>query len=164
MNPPETHAPKIWTRKAYGSTIARIYGVNPALLGDFHLDRFRETHRSLTQGAAAARAHYDVRFDAARGVLTYARAPCVPADLAARFFLHVVPADPDDLPGHHVRNGYDNRDFDLPPQAQFDGKCLAAVRLPEYAVDHVRTGQTARKDGVWTALWEETIRMNPLRP
>ena len=164
MNPPETHAPKIWTRKAYGSTIARIYGANPALLGDFHLDRFRETHRSLTQGAPAARARYDVRFDAARGALTYARAPCVPADLAARFFLHVVPVDADDLPDDQVRNGFDNRDFNLPELALFDGKCLAAVRLPEYAVDHVRTGQTERTNGVWTALWEETIRMNPLRP
>ena len=168
MHPPETYAPEVWARKVYGSTIASIYGLNPALLDDsrveLHLDRFRETHRSLTQGAPAARARYDVRFDAARGVLTYARAPCVPADLAARFFLHVVPVDAGDLPARHVRNGYDNRDFDLPPQALFDGKCLAAVRLPEYAVDHVRTGQTARKDDVWTALWEETIRMNPLRP
>ena len=168
MHPPETYAPEVWARKVYGSTIASIYGLNPALLDDsrveLHLDRFRETHRSLTQGAPAARARYDVRFDAARGVLTYARAPCVPADLAARFFLHVVPVDAGDLPAHHVRNGYDNRDFDLPPQALFDGKCLAAVRLPEYAVDHVRTGQTARKDDVWTTLWEETIRVNPLRP
>ena len=164
MNPPETHAPKIWTRKAYGSTIARIYGVNPALLGDFHLDRFRETHRSLTQGAPAARARYDVRFDAARGALTYARAPCVRADSRARFFLHVVPVDAGDLPDDQVRNGFDNLDFNLRPQALFDGKCLAAVRLPEYAVDHVRTGQTERTNGVWTALWEETIRMNPLRP
>ena len=157
MHPPKTYAPKIWTRKAYGSTIARIYGVNPALLGDFHLDRFRETHRSLTQGAPAARAHHDVYFDAARGALTYARAPCVPADLAARFFLHVVPADADDLPDDRVRDGYDNLDFNLPPQALFDGKCLATVRLPKYAVDHVRTGQTERKDDVWTALWQATI-------
>ena len=163
---PETHAPEVWTRKVYGSTIASVYGLNPALLRDprLHVDRFREKHRTLTQGAAAARAHYDVYFDAARGALTYARAPCVPADLVARFFLHVVPVDADDLPGDRVRDGYDNRDFNLPEQALFDGKCLAAVRLPEYAVDHVRTGQTERKDDVWTALWEETIRINPLRP
>ena len=155
----ETHAPKVWTRKAYSSTIARLYGLNPALLDDFHLVRSRGTYRSLTQGAPAARAHYDVYFDAARGALTYARAPCVRADSRARFFLHVVPVDADDLPGDRVRDGYDNRDFNLPEQALFDGKCLAAVRLPEYAVDHVRTGQTERKDGVWTPLWEETIRI-----
>ncbi len=157
----ETHAPQVWTRKAYGSTIARMYGLDPALLDDshvdLHLDRFRETYRSLTQGAPAARARYDVRFDAARGVLTYARAPCVPADARARFFLHVVPVDADDLPDEHVRNGFDNLDFHLPEEALFDGKCLVTIRLPEYAVDHVRTGQTERKDDVWTALWEETI-------
>ena len=159
IDPPETHAPAVWARKAYGATIASLYGLNPALLGDFHVDRFREKYRALTQGAPAARARYDVYFDAARGALTYARAPCAAADSRARFFLHVVPVDADDLPGDHVRHGFDNRDFNLPEQAMFDGKCLAAVRLPEYAVDHVRTGQTERKDDVWTALWEETIRI-----
>ncbi len=160
------HAPEVWTRKAYGNTMVSVYGLDPAFLDDFHLHvgRIRETHRSLTQGAPAARAHYDVYFDAARGALTYARAPCVPADLAARFFLHVVPADADDLPDHRVRDGYDNLDFFLPEQALFDGKCLATVQLPKYAVDHVRTGQTEQKNDVWTALWEETIRVNPLRP
>ena len=164
FDPPETHAPEVWTRKAYGSTIVSVYSSNPALLDDFHLGRFRERHRSLTQGAPAARAHYDVYFDAARGALTYARAPCVRADSRARFFLHVVPVDADDLPENHVRYGFDNRDFNLPEPALFDGKCLVTIRLPEYAVDHVRTGQTERKGDVWTALWEETIRINPLRP
>ena len=159
-DPPETHAPGVWTRKAYGNTIASLYGgANPAFLGRLHVDRSREKYRSLTQGAPAARAPYDVRFDAARGALTYARAPCVPADVdrVVRFFLHVVPVDPDDLPDDQVRYGFHHLDFNLPAQALFDGKCLVTIRLPEYAVDHVRTGQTERKDGVWTALWEETF-------
>ena len=159
-DPPATHAPAVWTGKAYGNTLVRLYGLNPALLDDFHLGRSREKYRSLTQGAPAARARYDVRFDAARGALTYARAPCAPADSRARFFLHVVPVDAGDLPADHVRDSFDNRDFNLPAQAVFDGKCLAAVRLPEYAVDHVRTGQTEKNGDVWTALWEETIRID----
>ena len=160
---PETHAPTVWIRKAYGSTIASVYGLNPALLDDsrLHASRFRETYRSLTQGVPAARAHYDVRFDAARGALAYARAPCVPADLVARFFLHVVPVDADDLPDDQVRYGFEHRDFNLPELALFDGKCLVTMRLPEYAVDHVRTGQTEKNGDVWTALWEETIRIEP---
>ena len=160
IDPPETHAPEVWTRKVYGNTISTtLYGLNPTLLDDFHVDRSREKYRSLTQGAPAARARYDVYFDAARGALTYARAPCVRADSRARFFLHVVPADAGDLPDDQVRNGFDNRDFNLPDHARFDGKCLASVRLPEYAVDHVRTGQTEKKGDVWTALWEESIRI-----
>ena len=155
--PPETHVPEVWARKAYGNTIVSIYS-NSALLDDFHLGRFREEYRSLTQGAPAVRAGYDVYFNAARGALTYARAPCVRADMVARFFLHVVPEDADDLPDDHVRYGFDNRDFNLPEQALFDRKCLATVQLPEYAVDHVRTGQAEKKNDVWTPLWEETIR------
>ena len=158
---PETYfTPKVWVWKAYGSTIVSVYGLNPALLDDFplHADQIRETYRSLTQGAPAARAHYDVYFDAARGALTYARTPCVRADVAARFFLHVVPVDADDLPDDQVRHGFDNLDFDLPDQALFDGKCLVTMRLPEWAVDHVRTGQTEKHGDVWTPLWEATIR------
>ena len=33
----ETHAPAVWTRKAYGNTIASLYGLNPALLDDPHI-------------------------------------------------------------------------------------------------------------------------------
>ena len=77
---------------------------------------------------------------------------------------HVVPVDADDLPDDQVRHGFDNRDFNLPELALVDGKCLVTMRLPEYAVDHVRTGQTERNGDVWTALWEETIRIRPLRP
>ena len=165
IHPPETHAPEVWTRKAYGNTIsATLYGLNPALLDDLHVDRSREKYRSLTQGAPAARARYDVYFDAARGALTYARAPCVRADSRARFFLHVVPVDAGDLPDDQVRNGFDNLDFNLLDRALFDGKCLVTMRLPEYAVDHVRTGQTEKNGDVWIPLWEETIRISPLRP
>ena len=157
-----TYAPEVWTRKVYGSTIAEVHGVNPALLDDFHVDlhltRFREKYRSLTQGAAADRAQYDVYFDAARSTLTYARAPCSAADLRAHFFLHVVPADAEDLPDHRVQYGFDNLDFRLYSYTLFDRKCLATVQLPEYAVDHVRTGQFTRRgtgediryDNVWT--------------
>ena len=77
---------------------------------------------------------------------------------------HVVPVDADDLPDDQVRHGFDNRDFNLPELALVDGKCLVTIHLPEYAVDHVRTGQTERNGDVWTALWEETIRIGPLRP
>ena len=163
IHKPETYAPEVWARRAYGSTIASVYGLHPGLLNerhaDLHLARFRERHRSLTQGAPAVRAHYDVYFDAGRGSLTYARAPCARADVAARLFLHVVPADAGDLLYDLDRSGFDHLDFDLPAQARFDGKCLVTIRLPEYAVDHVRTGQTEKKNDVWTALWEETIRI-----
>ena len=157
--PFELHASEVWARKVYGNTIASMHGFNLALLDDPHADRARETYRSLTQNAPAARAHYDVYFTAARSALTYARAPCVQADSRARFFLHVVPVDTDDLPDDQVRYGFEHRDFNLPDQAMFDGKCLATVRLPEYAIDHVRTGQTEKKNDVWTALWEVTIEI-----
>lgn len=156
IHSPKTYAPTVWVRKAYSGVLVSMYGTSSAFLDGLPADRFRETYRSLTKGAPAARAHYDVYFDAARNALTYARAPCVSADMAKRFFLHVIPVDVNVLPDHRDR---DNLDFDLPLQALFEGKCLVTVRLPEYAVDHVWTGQTEKKNDVWTALWGKTIRI-----
>ena len=160
-HPPATYGPVIYARQAYGSTIATVYGVNPSLLNELHADRFRETYRSATSGPPAVRARYDVYVEAGGGALTYARAPCVPSDLDGRIFLHVVPVDAGDLPEDHVQDGFDNLDFNMPAQAMYDGKCLATTRLPQYAVDHVRTGQTRLRDGEWIRLWEETIRFRP---
>ena len=65
------------------------------------------------------------------------------------------------LPDHSVQYGFDNQDFNLPPQALFDGKCLVAVRLPEYDVDHVTTGQFTQrraKEGVrFDKVWERQL-------
>ena len=151
----ELHASEVWTRKVYGNTIASMHGFNLALLDDPHADSARESYRSLTQSAPAARAYYDVRLDVARGALTYARAPCVRADTAATFFLHVVPVDAGELPDHRIRHGFDNLDASLRWWALFDGRCLATVQLPEYAVDHVTTGQFNDAG----RLWEVTIEI-----
>ena len=45
------------------------------------------------------------------------------------------------LPDDRVQYGFDNLDFNLLNLTLFDRKCLVTVRLPEYAVEHVRTGQ-----------------------
>ena len=122
-----------------------------------------EAYRVREVGEPAARAHFDLHVrrdegESGSSKLTYARTPCAPADIKARFFLHVVPMDAGDLPVYS-RHGYENLDFQMPADALFDGKCLKTVQLPEYEVDRVRTGQTEKRDGAWTPLWETTIRL-----
>ena len=78
--------------------------------------------------------------------LTYFKKPCAPADVQAKFVLHVIPTDPADLPAHRRRFGFDNLDFhfdwlDRTARVQVADQCVAIVRLPDYAIGRVRIGQ-----------------------
>ena len=75
--------------------------------------------------------------------LRYVRADCVPADAEPRFFLHLTPRDLADLPPHRREHGYDNRDFSFAEVAsrRWRGQCQALLRLPDYPIAYLRTGQ-----------------------
>ena len=102
------------------------------------------------------RSVYDIHRDGR--LLTYVRDGCPPGDVAggadgARFFLHVVPLDPGDLPPERGLN-FDNLDHALRGgSARIDGNCVAAVLLPDYPIASIRTGQFTG-DGVY---WEADI-------
>ena len=87
-----------------------------------------------------ARSAFDVYRDGR--ALTYVRDGCSEEEAAARFFLHVHPADAGDLPEHRRGYGFDNLDFTLAGSgARIDGNCVAVARLPDYAIARIRTGQ-----------------------
>ena len=75
--------------------------------------------------------------------LRYVRADCAAADREARFFLHLTPRDLADLPPHRRGHSFDNRDFSFAEAGGrlWRGQCLAQVRLPDYPVAYLRTGQ-----------------------
>ncbi len=82
--------------------------------------------------------------------LFYFKEPCAPADTEALFFLHLIPADEDDLPDHRKRYDFDNLDFDFEWRGViFEGKCMAAIALPEYAITRIRTGQFTDEGSLW---------------
>ena len=86
--------------------------------------------------------------------LTYFKKPCAPADVQAKFILHVIPADPADLPTHRKRFGYDNLGFYFDRRSVRVGdQCITTVELPDYAIDRVRVGQWIAKENrtVWEA-------------
>ena len=93
--------------------------------------------------------------------LIYVKEPCAPADVDATFFLHLDPVDMNDLPEHRQQHGFDNLDFNFYALgAILDGKCLAELPLPEYAISEIRTGQYVPVDGGYNHLWEGQIRLN----
>ena len=84
--------------------------------------------------------------------LTYFKERCDPAvDTADPFFLHLIPADVNDLPEHRRHHGYDNLGFEW-RGAIFNETCITTVPLPDYPVTGIRTGQYVPGEGrVWEA-------------
>ena len=114
----------------------------------------RPAHESLLSGAwgePAARSAFDLylRDDG----LWYHRSPCSADDLEARFFLHLYPHDPADLPTAQTGRSFENRDFAFSEYgAPLDDACLARLPLPEYPLARLRTGQfVSGSDPLWTA-------------
>ncbi len=146
--PPGTRPPVVHQLQAYGGVIAATRA--PA--------RFRDVAAAAAAGVfgpPVARAAFDVYLtDTA---LIYRKQPCDADDLAAaRFFLHVVPANPADLPADRAQQShFDNLDLAFDGRsAAAHGVCLAVVPLPTYALAHVRTGQYAPGGGeVWAAAF-----------
>ena len=156
--------PPAWSLAAYGSTF----------LDAFDMDAVRAAQRRMGDPVPDRPPDIAARFDVRihDGMAIYVKADCVPReDLAARFFLHVEPADPADLLPRDRRHGFDNRDF-RPPAAmpgwpwpprratwtRRGDRCLVAAPLPDYPIRRVRTGQFVRLEGgVWRNLWEGEI-------
>ena len=83
--------------------------------------------------------------------LIYRKAPCTPADVQAKFVLHVIPADPADLPPHRKQYDSDNRDFYFNQYGErFDDHCIAVAPLPDYAIGRIHIGQ-------WIAAEDRTL-------
>ena len=117
--------------------------------------------RALYDGIAAgdygqpvARSDFDVYL---RGnSLAYLKDPCEQGDADARFFLHIIPADPADLPAVWREYGLENLDFWFVDHGAYAGdKCVAERDLPDYAIERIRTGQFVTGEGVvWSAEFD----------
>ena len=94
--------------------------------------------------------------------LIYRKKPCAPADTQAKFILHIVPADPADLPAHRQQYGSENLDFyfkwtELGKSLGFrlGDQCIAIAHLPTYAIDRIHVGQWIPKED--RTLWEAEL-------
>ena len=82
------------------------------------------------------------------GRLTYVKSPCAGSDLDHRFFLHITPADPENLVEENEHLGFNVLDFNTDEDGvgatmHRDG-CIVTLALPEYDLDHIYTGQVIR--------------------
>ena len=155
--------PPAWSLAAWGSSFLDL----------FDMDAARAARRRMDDPVPARPPDIAARFDVRvqDGAVIYARDGCAPKDMAPRFFLHIEPADPADLPEDRRRHGFDNRDFaprarmpafPRPPRRaaweRIDDRCLVWAPLPDYSVRRVRTGQIVGDGaGGWRRLWEGEI-------
>ena len=80
-----------------------------------------------------------------------------------RVFLHVWPADADDLPAARRPFGFDALvDFQrYLPGWRKDGRCYAVCRLPDYGIAKVRTGFVADGRTSRSVAWEGGFSLEP---
>ena len=116
------------------------------------LNRLRADYAALAAAEPAARSYFDLYWRDNR--LLYLRKSCAAADTAADFFLHIVPENLSDLPEDRRAAGFAHGGFAFVRQGgHFDGKCLAAVPLPDYpgGIKEMRTGQYVPGQGdLWS--------------
>ncbi len=121
-----------------------------------------EDHRSIMSGELgepAIRSSFDVYLTENR--LIYFREQCAPDDTKEAFFLHIVPADANDLPNSRREAGFNNHDFYFDRHrrtARLDGSCLVSNPLPDYGIASIRTGQYISSSG---EIWSGSIVLNP---
>ena len=87
-----------------------------------------------------------------RRTLVYVREPCAEEDIRARFFLHLLPVDENDLPEERRQFRFDNLNFDFARLGLRQGeRCVAVRHLPDYPIASVATGQFTGDGEVWKA-------------
>ena len=114
---------------------------------DFDHDDIHQYYDSYYQLAAAdepaIRSTFDVHLVTLhQNSLLYTKEPCSTQDTQPNFFLHIFPADINDLPSTLQQVDFDNYDFRFEEKGVILGdKCLAIIQIPDYGIANIRTGQ-----------------------
>ena len=82
--------------------------------------------------------------------LIYVRGSCSQDDLSHRFFLHITPADANDLAEEHTQHGFNVYDFYASEEnigsVVRENVCIVAFPLPDYEIQHIYSGQVIREE------------------
>ncbi len=104
---------------------------------------------SFASDEPVARSFFDVHLEEEN--LIFVKDPCGPEDTQPTFFVHLVPADTDDLPNYRKPYGFDNLDFKFDLHGErFDGKCVTFRALPKYDIASMLVGQYEGNSKLWT--------------
>ena len=146
----DSFPPVLHRFKVYNNTIATVSTPDLSRVDPAVADAYRALHRAATAGEPAARAGgFDVHLHG--GWLAWVKEACEPGALMREFRLTFYPVDAGHLPKPRQRWGY----FELDARGvRFDGKCLGAARLPDFALARIRLWQSGLGGGL---LWQTEI-------
>ena len=138
--PKDPFSPVLHRIKVYNNTIMTISTPDLSRVDPAVANAYRALQRAAMAGAPAARAGgFDVHLHGQR--LAWVKEACEPGELMSPFRLRFYPADAGRLPNHLRKHGY----FATSVRGvRFDGKCLGARRLPDFALARVRLGQPGK--------------------
>lgn len=140
----------VHTLDVYGSAVYSVFELPFPPSYEAHQQALEAAYRATLDAEPVARSDLDVWLVDRTLVYLGESCPLSPHPLRgngdiARFHLHVVPANPDDLPDHRGELGFVSLDFDFWERGGVvDGRCVAVATLPDYPVASVRTGQFLR--------------------
>ena len=138
--PQDPFSPVLHRLKVYNNTIMTVSTSDLSRVDPAVAAAYRALHRAATAGEPAARGGgFDAHLHGDR--LAWVKKTCEPGELMHPFRLALYPADADRLPAYLRKRGY----FELGVRGvRFDGKCLGAKRLPDFALTRIRLGQPGR--------------------
>ena len=138
--PKEIFPPVLHRLKVYNNTILTVSTPDLSRVDPAVADAYRALHRAATAGKSVARGGgFDVYLHDGR--LAWVKEVCGPGELMPPFRLALYPADAGRLSDYFQILGYFALQF---PGVRFDGKCLGAARLPDFALTRVRLKQLGR--------------------
>lgn len=119
-------------------------------------DFYQSIYQSIQSEKPLTRSKFDIY--TLDNQLIYIKEPCAKSDTSENFFLHIIPTNKDELPEGRQSLGFQNLDFIFEQRGTIlDGRCIAAVQLPEYNIASIRTGQWIPDQG---NLWSEELIIN----
>ena len=133
-----------------------------ALINRHATDVVRDLEAILTR-TPSIRSTFDVHLS--EDMLIYVKEPCGAEDVQETFFVHVVPADENDLPDHRKQYGFGGLDFRFNDGGNRSSgfrpaeRCIAWREFPDYPLTRIRTGQfLGNEDGSYANIWVEELR------
>ena len=137
--------PGIYTRKIYNNSILTVEKMT-LTIEDAGSDAYQEAYEVTVADAPIIQTAFDTSVEnnvvisvyLKGDTLVYVREPC--DALKTYVFVHLHPTGVDDLPPQRVQYGFDNKDFFWTGPGGNE-MCMRTVRLPEYDLAWLATGQ-----------------------
>ena len=115
---------------------------------------YESEYLPVLDGNPVIRSTFDLYIDG--NMLYYVKDSCPSDDVVSEFFINVYPVHERDLP--EKRHDFETIVFDFSEIGiKIDERCLMRIVLPEYVIDHIRTGQRTEHGNV---LWESIYYFN----